>query len=115
VPSMTLYGPGTYVRQAKKLCDILDVMHGELLQHLLIPHTLAKYNYNRSIRDMRNGVTNLRELLNEGAQRFPRMLLHDVEIGLIIRPHICTLKVGYELTAQLLPRGERALRQVHEP
>jgi hypothetical protein len=64
---------------------------------------------------MRNGVANLKEPLNEGAQRFPRMLTHDVEIGLIAWPCVCTLKVGRELTAQLLPRGESALRQVHEP
>jgi hypothetical protein len=35
----TLYGPGTFVRQTEKLRDILDVMRGELFQHLLIPYT----------------------------------------------------------------------------
>jgi hypothetical protein len=81
-----LYGPSAFVRQAEKLYDILDVMHGELLQHLLIPHTLAECNYNRSIGDMRNGVVNLGKPLNEGAQRFPRTLLYGGEIGLITRP-----------------------------
>jgi hypothetical protein len=90
-------------------------MHGELLQHLLIPHTLEKCNYNTSIGDMRNDVVNLSEPLNEAAQRFPRTLLHGMEIGLITRPRICTLKVGCELMTQLLSKGERALRQVHEP
>jgi hypothetical protein len=78
-----LCGPGTLLHQVEELCDMLDVMRGELLQHLLIPHTLAKCSYNRSIGDTRNGVANLRKLLNEGAQRFPQMLLHGVEIGLI--------------------------------
>jgi hypothetical protein len=112
---MALCGPGAFVRQAEKLCDILDVMCGEILHHLLIPHTLVKHDYNRSIGNMRNGVANLRELLDEGAQRFPRTLMHDAEIGLIARPRVCTLEFGCELTAQLLPRGESALKQVHEP
>jgi hypothetical protein len=90
-------------------------MRGEFLQHLLIPHTLVKCNYNRSIGDMINGIANLREPLNKGAQRFPQTLLHGVEIGLITHPRVCTFKVGYELMAQLLPGGERALKQVHEP
>jgi hypothetical protein len=50
----------------KKLRDILDVMCGELFQHLLIPHTLAKRDYNRSIGNMSNDVANLREPLDEG-------------------------------------------------
>jgi hypothetical protein len=114
VPGTALCGPSTLVRQAEELCDILDVMRGKLLQHLLIPHTLVKYNRNKSIGDMRNGVANLGKPLNEGAQRFPWTLLHDVEIGLITRPRVGTLKVGRELTIQLLSGGERALRQVHE-
>jgi hypothetical protein len=64
---------------------------------------------------MRDGVANLRELLDEGAQRFPRTLTHDMEIDLIARLRVCTLEVGCELMAQLLPRGESAIRQVHEP
>jgi uncharacterized membrane protein (Fun14 family) len=67
VPGMTLYGPGTLVHQAEELCDILDVMRGELLQHLHIPHTLMKCNHNRSIGDMRIGVANLGKPLNKGA------------------------------------------------
>jgi hypothetical protein len=102
-----LCGPSALVRQGEEHCDILDVMCDELLQHLLIPHTLAKCNHNRSIGDMRNSVVNLEKALNEGAQRFPRMLLHDVEIGLITRPRVGTLKVDRELMAQLFPGGEQ--------
>jgi hypothetical protein len=115
MPGATLYGPGTFVCRAEKLRDILDVMHGELFQHLLIPHTLAKRDYNRSIGNTRNGIVNLREPLDEGAQRFPWTLSHDLEIGLIARSRVCTLKVGCELMAQLLSRGESALRQNNEP
>jgi hypothetical protein len=97
MPGMTFCGPGAFVHQAEKLRDILDVMRGELFCHLLIPHTLAKCDYNRSIGNTRNGVANLREPLDEGAQRFPQTLSHGVEIGLIARPHVCTLEVGYEL------------------
>jgi hypothetical protein len=67
MPGTTLCGPGAFVRQAEKLRDILDVMRGELFQHLFIPHTLAKCDYNKSIGNMRNGVTNLREPLDEGS------------------------------------------------
>jgi hypothetical protein len=63
----TLCGPGALVHQAEELCDIMDVMCGELLQHLLIPHTLAKCNHNRRIGDTRDGVVNLGKPLNEGA------------------------------------------------
>jgi hypothetical protein len=108
-------GPGALVHQTEELCDILDVMRGELLQHLLIPYTLVKCNHNKSIGDMRNDVSNMGKSLNEGAQRFPRMMLHDLEIGLITWSRVDTLKIGHELTTQLLPGGERALRQVHEP
>jgi hypothetical protein len=74
---------------------------GELLQHLLIPYPLVKYNYYRSIGDTRNGITNLREPLDEGAQGFPRALLDGVEIGLVTRPSISALEVGREPAAQL--------------
>jgi hypothetical protein len=42
-------------------------MGGELLQHPLIPHTLAKCNNNKSIEDTGNGIANMGESLNEGA------------------------------------------------
>jgi hypothetical protein len=86
LPGTTLCGPGTLVHQGEELCDILDVMRGEFFQHLSIPHTLAKCNHNRSIGDMRNGVVNLGKQLNEGAQRFPWALLHDMEVDLITWP-----------------------------
>jgi hypothetical protein len=60
-------GPGTLICQAKELSDILDVVRGELLYHLLVPHTLVKCNYNKSIRNVRDGVANLGEPLDEGA------------------------------------------------
>jgi hypothetical protein len=59
MPGSALRSPGALVRQAEELGNILDVVHSEFLQHLLIPHTLAKYNHNRSIGDTRNGVANL--------------------------------------------------------
>jgi hypothetical protein len=67
LPSMTLCGPGTLAHQAEERRDILDVMGGELLQHLLIPHTLVKCNHNISIGDTGNGIASLGEPLNEGA------------------------------------------------
>jgi hypothetical protein len=75
MPGMALCGPGAFVRQAGKLRDILDVMRGELFQHLLIVHTLAKCDYNRSIGNTRNGVVNLREPLDEEARMRCRRLL----------------------------------------
>jgi hypothetical protein len=112
---MTLCGLGAFAHQAEKLRDILDVMCGKLFQHLLIAHTLVKHDYNKSIGNTRNGVTNPREPLDEGVQRFPQTLSHGVEIGLIAQPRVCTLEVGCEQMAQLLPKVESALRKVHEP
>jgi hypothetical protein len=63
-----LYGPDTFVHQVEELSDILDVMRGELLQHLFIPHTLAKCNHKISIGDTRDGVAYLREPLDEGTR-----------------------------------------------
>jgi hypothetical protein len=115
VPGAVFCGPDALVYQGEGLWDILVVLCGKHLQHLLIPHTLAKCNHNRSIGETRNGVANLGNSLNEGAQRFPWELLHNVEVCLITQPQVSTLKVGRKLTVQLLPGGESALRQVHEP
>jgi hypothetical protein len=90
---------GTLVRQAEERGHILDIVGGELLQHLLIPYPLAKWNYYRSIGDVRNGFTNLREPLDEGAQGFPWALLDDMELGLVTQPSISALDVGRELAA----------------
>jgi hypothetical protein len=58
-------GPGALVRQDEELGDILDVVHGELLQHLLVSHTLTKCNHNISIGNERDDVANLGEPLDE--------------------------------------------------
>jgi hypothetical protein len=96
---MTLCSLGALVRQAEERGHILDVVGGELLQHLLIPYPLTKCNHYKSIGDTRNGIVNLREPLNEGAQGFPRALLDGMEIDLISRPSISALEVGRELAA----------------
>jgi hypothetical protein len=51
----------------------------------------------------------MRELLDEGAQRFSWALLVGVEVSLIAWSRVGTLKVGREQAAQLLPRGQRPL------
>jgi hypothetical protein len=58
---------GALVNQAEERRNILDVVGGELLQHFLIPYSLAKCNHYRSIGDTRNSIANLREPLDEGA------------------------------------------------
>jgi hypothetical protein len=63
----TLYSLGALVHQAEERRDILDVVGHEVLQHLLIPCSLAKCNYHRSIGDTTNGIVNLGEPLDEGA------------------------------------------------
>jgi hypothetical protein len=45
MPGAAFCSLGVVVRQAEELGDILDVVRGELLQHLLVPHTLVKCNY----------------------------------------------------------------------
>jgi hypothetical protein len=100
VPGATFRSPGALVRQAEERRHILDVVGGELLQHLLIPYPLTKCNYYISIGDTRNGIANLREPLDKGAQGFPRALLDGVEISLVTWPSIGALKVVRELAAQ---------------
>jgi hypothetical protein len=101
VPGAAFCSPGALVRRAEECEHILDVVGGELLQHLLIPYPPTKCNYYRSIGDLRNGIANLREPLDEGAQGFPLALLDGMEIGLITRPSISALEAGRELVAQL--------------
>jgi hypothetical protein len=43
------------------------------------------------------------------------VLLDGMEVSLIARSRVGTIKVGRELAAQLLPRGEHSLEYVHEP
>jgi hypothetical protein len=74
---------GALIRQAEERRNILDVVGGELLQHFLISYSLAKCNYHRSIGDTRNGIANLGEPLDEGAQGFPRALLDGMQVSLI--------------------------------
>jgi hypothetical protein len=101
VPGAAFRGSGALVRQAEERGHILNIVGGELLQHLLIPYPLVKCNYYRSIGDTRNDIANLRELLDEGAQGFPRALLDGMEAGLVTRLSKGALKVGRELVAQL--------------
>jgi hypothetical protein len=76
-------------------------MGSKLLQHLIISYPLAKRNHNRGIGDTRDGVANLGEPLDEGAQRLPRALPDSVEVGLVAWPGVSALEVGRELAAQL--------------
>jgi hypothetical protein len=68
MPGTAFCSPCTLVCQAEELGGILYVMCVQLLQHLLVPHTLAECNNNRSIGDVRDGVVNLGEPLDKGAQ-----------------------------------------------
>jgi hypothetical protein len=65
---MTLCDPGTLEREAEELGDVLHVVHGHLLEHLLVTHTMLKRDNDRSIGDARDGVLSLGEPLDEGAQ-----------------------------------------------
>jgi hypothetical protein len=86
VLGVALRNLGALVRQDEKRRNILDVMGGKLLKHLLIPYSMVKCNYHRSIGDMRNGIAKLREPLDEGVQGFPRALLDGMEVGLVAQP-----------------------------
>jgi hypothetical protein len=44
---------------------------GTLVRQVVIPYPVPKCNHYRSIGDTRNGIANLREPLDEGAQGFP--------------------------------------------
>jgi hypothetical protein len=110
VPCTPLGSPDTFIRQVKELRYVFHLVGGQLIKHLLISHALSKSNNNRSIRDVGDGVSNLRESLNEGPQRLPRALLHGVEVDLVARASVGALKIGCELIAQLHPGGEGPLR-----
>jgi hypothetical protein len=101
VTGTALCSLGTLVSRVEERRNILDIVGGELLQHLLITYSLVKCNYYRSIGDTRDGIANLREPLDEGAQGFPRALLDGVEIDLVTQPSISALEVGRELATQL--------------
>jgi hypothetical protein len=64
VPCMPFCSPGSLVRQVEELRDIFHLMCGQLLEHLLISHTLLKSD-NRSIGDTGDDVSNLGEPLDE--------------------------------------------------
>jgi hypothetical protein len=68
MPGMALCGPRALVCQTEELDDVLHVMCCQLLEHLLVTHTLPKCNNDRSIGDARDGVANLGESLDEGVQ-----------------------------------------------
>jgi hypothetical protein len=68
MPWTPFLSPGAFVRQGKELRDILHIMCGKLLEHLLISHVLSKCDNNRSVRNAGDGVSNLGELLDEGLQ-----------------------------------------------
>jgi hypothetical protein len=97
---------GALVRLAEERRNILYVMSGKLLQHLLIPYSLTKCSYHRSIGNTGNGIANLREPLDEGAQGFPWALLDGMEVSLVPWPSIRALEVDRELAAQLRPGVE---------
>jgi hypothetical protein len=67
VSGAALCSLGALVHQAEEHRNILDVVGGELLEHLLIPYSLVKCNHHRSIGDTRNDIANLREPLDKGA------------------------------------------------
>jgi hypothetical protein len=66
VPCMPFCNPGALVRQAEELKDVLHIVCGQLLEHLLMSQTLSKSNNNKSIGDAGDGVSNLGEPLDEG-------------------------------------------------
>jgi hypothetical protein len=60
---------------------------------------MLKCNHYKSIGDTGNGIANLREPLDKGAQGFPQALLDGMEVGLVARLSISTLEVRRELAA----------------
>jgi hypothetical protein len=109
VPRMPFHSPGALVRQVEELRDVFQLVGGQLLEHLLISHTLSKSDNNRSIGDVGDSVSNLGEPLDEGRQCLPWALLHSVEVDLVARVSVGALEVDRELTAQLRPGGEGPL------
>jgi hypothetical protein len=68
VPCTPFCWPSAFVRQVVELRDVFHLVSGQLLEHLLISHTLSKSDNDRSIGDAGDGVSILGELLDEGLQ-----------------------------------------------
>jgi hypothetical protein len=66
VPCTPFYSLGAFVRHVEELKDVFHLVGDQLLEHLLVSHTLSKSDNNRSIGDARDGVSNLGEALDEG-------------------------------------------------
>jgi hypothetical protein len=84
VPGLAFSGPGTLVGEAEQPGDVLDVVGRQLLQHIEVSYPLTEGDDDRSWSDARNGVANLRKVLDEGPQRLVRSLSHSMEHSLHI-------------------------------
>jgi hypothetical protein len=69
VPSLPFSGSSTLVGEAKELKGILDVMCGELLQHLFIMHPLSECDNDSRRSDAGDGVPYLGKALDKSMQR----------------------------------------------
>jgi hypothetical protein len=78
----------TLVSKTGEIRDVLDFKHGELLQHLLVLHSLWECDDDKSRVDAGDGVIHLGEVLDVGAQHLSWALLHDVEVDLHYGPQV---------------------------
>jgi hypothetical protein len=99
VPGPPFGSPCANVSEAKQFKDILYLMSCQLLQHLLIAHSLCESDNGRSGGNAWDGVSCLRKTLDEGSQQLPRTFLHGMEVDLDAGLRVGTLKVCHELAA----------------
>jgi hypothetical protein len=82
VPSLPFDSPGALDDKVEELKDVLDIVSGELLQHLLVLYSLPECGNDRSKGNAGDGVPYLGKAMDEGAQHLSWALLHGVEVDL---------------------------------
>jgi hypothetical protein len=103
VPSLPFSGSSTLVSEGEEFKGILDVICGELIQHLLITHPLSKCDNDNNRSDAGDGVPYLEKSLDESMQHLSGALLHDVEVNLYSKPRVGALKVRHVPLTELGP------------
>ena len=91
------------------------LMDPELLMHLLVSGTGGEGVDDLLVRDVRDAATDLTEALNVLAKSFARVLLDGLEVPLGCGTVVRRLEIGLELAAEVFPRGNGLLGEVHQP
>jgi hypothetical protein len=105
----------TLVGKSIELADVSDLGHGQFLPHLAVTHVLMKRANDRGRVDIWNVVLYTAEPLNVFAQGLSFLLGDEVQVTLLAMRLMAAGKGANKLMAQVRPRRNGVLRQMHEP